>query len=163
MAFNSINGILKDAVVVNKIDSNVVLLLIILLCTIIYLYGTKKKYKLPPGPIGLPILGYLPFLGKEPHKTLSALAKKYGNVFGLYFGRQYAVVINEWTAVREAFGQSATTDKPPNFFDLMPNGLGFSGQNGSEWAEQRRFAIKAMKDVGLGRTRWEELVQVKIQ
>lgn len=37
--------------------------------------------KLPPGPIGIPFFGYLLFLGKEPHKTLAKLGKKYGPVF----------------------------------------------------------------------------------
>ena len=39
------------------------------------------RKRLPPGPIGLPILGYVPFLGKAPHKTITKLGEKYGNVF----------------------------------------------------------------------------------
>lgn len=39
------------------------------------------------GPIGLPIIGYLPFLGPAPHRRYSELAKSYGNVFSVMFGQ----------------------------------------------------------------------------
>ena len=41
----------------------------------------RKKGKFPPGPTGVPILGYLPFLGQEPYKELDRLKYIYGNVF----------------------------------------------------------------------------------
>lgn len=46
-------------------------------------FSLKRKHRnLPPGPRGLPVFGYYPFLGKEPEKALKELGKKYGNVFG---------------------------------------------------------------------------------
>ncbi|XP_035205341.1 cytochrome P450 2J5-like [Stegodyphus dumicola] len=39
---------------------------------------------------------------------------------------------------------------------------GFASKNGPVWLEQRRATMKAMKDIGLGRTRWEELVQEEV-
>ena len=41
----------------------------------------KSRKQLPPGPTGLPVVGYLPFLGKEPHKDIAKLGQKYGNIF----------------------------------------------------------------------------------
>ena len=46
-------------------------------------YEAKKK--LPPGPKGLPFVGSMPFLGKEPPKELVKLSKQYGSVFGFVF------------------------------------------------------------------------------
>lgn len=55
---------------------------IILFVSALYFFGRRRKGKLPPGPFGVPVLGYYPFLGKEPEKTLNKVGKKYGNVFG---------------------------------------------------------------------------------
>lgn len=41
----------------------------------------SKKSKLPEGPRGLPIVGYLSFLGKKPYEKLVEIGKIYGNVF----------------------------------------------------------------------------------
>ncbi len=40
----------------------------------------------PPGPWGLPVLGYLPFLGRKMNLTVNNLYKKYGEVFQLKMG-----------------------------------------------------------------------------
>ena len=47
----------------------------------IYIFVKKPKFNLLPGPRGLPLLGYLPFLGKSPHQELSKLGEKYGGIF----------------------------------------------------------------------------------
>ena len=44
-------------------------------------HSYQQRRRLPRGPTGLPIVGYLPFLGKEPHKDIAKLSDKYGNVF----------------------------------------------------------------------------------
>ncbi len=48
--------------------------------------ATKKSLKLPPGPRGLPIVGYLPFLGSKPQVTFQNLAKKYGPLMYVQMG-----------------------------------------------------------------------------
>lgn len=58
------------------------LLGVVILVCIGYFSLKRKHRKLPPGPTGLPVFGYYPFLGKEPEKKLRELGKKYGNVFG---------------------------------------------------------------------------------
>lgn len=44
-------------------------------------HSLRLRKHLPPGPTGLPVVGYLPFLGKEPHKDIAKLSAIYGNVF----------------------------------------------------------------------------------
>ena len=41
----------------------------------------QTRRRLPRGPIGLPFVGYSPFLGEKPYKTFVKLGEKYGNVF----------------------------------------------------------------------------------
>ena len=59
-----------------------VLLFVLFLYLMRHILGTYiERQRLPPGPIGLPLVGYLPFLGKHPHKDIAKLSDKYGNVF----------------------------------------------------------------------------------
>ncbi|KAL0424406.1 UNVERIFIED_CONTAM: cytochrome [Sesamum radiatum] len=46
----------------------------------------KKKKRLPPGPRGVPILGHLHMLGKNPHQDLQRIAKEYGPIMYMQFG-----------------------------------------------------------------------------
>ncbi|KAL7089919.1 hypothetical protein ACP275_12G007200 [Erythranthe tilingii] len=73
----------------------------ILLSVIVFVYllqQLKKKKNqnknIPPGPIGIPILGHLHLLGKNPHQNLHRLARKYGPIMGLRLGFVPAVVVS---------------------------------------------------------------------
>ena len=70
--------------IISYVISNLIIITIIVFFVSfvqhIYITHTQRK-RLPPGPTGLPIVGYLPFLGKEPHKDIARLVDKYGNVF----------------------------------------------------------------------------------
>ncbi|ESW23138.1 hypothetical protein PHAVU_004G021500 [Phaseolus vulgaris] len=52
-----------------------------------------------------PILGHLPLLSasKRPHRTLGALADKYGPIFTIKLGAKSALVINNWETAKECF------------------------------------------------------------
>ncbi|CAI9109293.1 OLC1v1009095C1 [Oldenlandia corymbosa var. corymbosa] len=54
----------------------------------------KKRRRLPPGPKGLPILGNLHQLGKNPHQDLCKLAKKHGPIMHMKFGTVPAIVVS---------------------------------------------------------------------
>jgi len=62
---------------------------IIFLATIsVYKHLKQPGSKMPPGPWGLPVLGYLPFLNpKAPYLTLSELCDKFGKIFTLQLGQ----------------------------------------------------------------------------
>lgn len=90
------------------------------------LVSFKKKLNLPspPGPLGLPILGYLPFLKREAHLTFTELAKIYGPIYQLKLGGTRVVVITSGKYVREAFRQQCFSGRPSNELTKILKGFG---------------------------------------
>lgn len=58
----------------------------------IYKLLTRETRNVPPGPWGVPFLGYMPFFGKFSHKDCVQLAEKYGSVFSVKLGPNNAVM-----------------------------------------------------------------------
>ncbi|GAB6029784.1 hypothetical protein CHUAL_005499 [Chamberlinius hualienensis] len=123
--------------------------------------------KLPPGPIGLPILGYLPFLGKSPHFTFSKLSRKYGNIFHLYLGKSLVVVLNDYGTIKEALVKQADTfkGKPPDvIFDESKNeNVGLVNSDGELWRQHRKFVMTHLYTKGIGTSHLEPLILNEIQ
>ncbi|CAM8909561.1 unnamed protein product [Rhodiola kirilowii] len=61
----------------------------------------KRTFPLPPGPRGLPLLGYLPFLGRDPHVTFANLSKVYGPIFKVQLGNKLHIVLSTPELVKE--------------------------------------------------------------
>lgn len=65
----------------------------------------KSPYKPLPGPYGVPLLGYLPFVGTQPYKTFYQLKPKYGDVFQVNIASLNIVVLNSPEVIREALSK----------------------------------------------------------
>lgn len=75
-------------------------------------YRWQLNTNLPPGPWGVPIFGYLPWLNPaEPYKTLTKLSKKYGPIYSVQMGKHFAVVISDPALVRKALAQNELADR----------------------------------------------------
>ncbi|KAL0427546.1 UNVERIFIED_CONTAM: cytochrome [Sesamum latifolium] len=59
-----------------------------------FLTSNNKKKRLPPGPKGLPILGHLHLLGKNPHQDLHRIAQKHGPIMYMRFGLVPNVIVS---------------------------------------------------------------------
>ena len=72
-----------NSLVLFLIDNlGIITLFVIVVSLVQHIYQViKERRQLPPGPNGLPLLGYSPFLGPYPHKEIAKLGQKYGNVF----------------------------------------------------------------------------------
>lgn len=75
-------------------------------------YQWKIARKLPPGPWGIPIFGYLPWLNpSQPYKTLTELSIKYGPIYSVQMGRHLAVILSDPKLVRVALSQNELADR----------------------------------------------------
>ncbi|XP_047967645.1 cytochrome P450 71AU50-like [Salvia hispanica] len=54
----------------------------------------KKTRRLPPGPKGIPILGHLHMMGKNPHQDLQRIAKDHGSIMHMRFGFAPIIVVS---------------------------------------------------------------------
>ena len=60
----------------------------VLVVTLVELYWTLERRKLPPGPVAWPVVGSFPAIsGALPHHALRALAAKYGSLMFLRLGK----------------------------------------------------------------------------
>ncbi|XVE57738.1 hypothetical protein DITRI_Ditri04bG0113700 [Diplodiscus trichospermus] len=71
-----------------------------------YLWTNRESNKLiaplPPGPRGLPLVGYLPFLGTDNlHLVFTELTGVYGPIYKLWLGNKPCVVISSPSLVKE--------------------------------------------------------------
>ncbi|KAL3321324.1 hypothetical protein AABB24_039120 [Solanum stoloniferum] len=71
---------------------------VVVVVTIVYvlyeLLNIHNRKKLPPGPRGLPILGHLHLLGKNPHHDFQNLAKKHGPIMYMRLGLVPTIVVS---------------------------------------------------------------------
>lgn len=83
-------------------DGSDILLPLIGVLAAFYIYSSKlKEKKFPPGPTGVPFLGYLPFVGNNTTRTFMRIGKKYGPIFSLNMGDQNWVVLNSYDVIHE--------------------------------------------------------------
>ncbi|CAN8302171.1 unnamed protein product [Cochlearia groenlandica] len=104
-----------------------IILVLCSLITFIFLFSTAKTRKrrgsLPPGPLGLPLVGNIFQLGLNPHRSLAVFSKTYGPIMSLKLGRFTAVVISSPEAAKEAlkthdqFVSARTFNDPVRAFD----------------------------------------------
>lgn len=131
----------------------------------------KFVHSLPPGPWGLPIVGYLPFLKGDIHLQFGELAKKYGSMFSARLGTQLVVVLSDYRAIRDTFRRDEFNARPHNEFMNILGGYGklitqlltrpslthsFSysrsgiiNSEGAMWKEQRRFLHDNLRSLGM--------------
>ncbi|XP_076330670.1 cytochrome P450 2U1-like [Tachypleus tridentatus] len=134
-------------------------------CILLFLrwFLRRQHQKFPPGPFGLPIVGYLPFLSKKPFLDFIDLSKKYGNVFSFRGGSKNVVVLCDFLAVKEAMNNDVFLDRPPNIqFQGPSENISFASVNGNWWREQRRFSVRILRNLGFGKTKMEEHIKDEI-
>lgn len=86
----------------------------------------RTSLTLPPGPRGLPLVGYLPYIRRDFHEELTLLSKQHGPIFSLRMGSELIVVLSDHKVIREAFRREEFACRPDNDFMKLLDGYGKS-------------------------------------
>jgi hypothetical protein len=73
---------------------------------------SSRRGKLPPGPTGLPIFGYIPFIPRNYTGKLRQLRQQYGKVFSLRLGSQDVVVVTDIDVIKTITNNDAFNNRP---------------------------------------------------
>ncbi|PWA86669.1 flavonoid 3'-hydroxylase cytochrome P450 [Artemisia annua] len=109
-------------------------------------YTKNPRPRLPPGPYGLPVIGYLPFLSSNLHERFTEMSHKYGPIFSLYLGSKLHVVVNSIDlakVVARDLDQTFANRNPPvtaitATYDVLD--IAWSNNN-THWRNMRKLLV----------------------
>lgn len=122
-----------------------------------------KNKRSPPGPWGIPILGYFPFIWKPYHYAFKDLADKYGPIVRLRMGCKDVVVLNDLASIREGLSDPSLMYRPDDFLFRYLHMKGIGGLNGEEWQANRRYCFQVMRDLGFAKKPMEMNMKEEVQ
>lgn len=113
----------------------------------------REFQNLPPGPWGVPLLGYLPFINANlPHLTMTELSKKYGPIYSIQMGSLFTVVLSDHKLVREAFAKESFSGRAPLYLTHgIMHGKGIICAEGPLWKDQRKLITSWLKSFGMSK------------
>ncbi|KAK2664786.1 hypothetical protein Ddye_003360 [Dipteronia dyeriana] len=128
---------------------------LVAISSVVWLLLNLKKWRktvappLPPGPRGLPIIGYLPFLGTHLHKTFTKLAEDYGPIYKLWLGNKLCVVVSSPSLIKELVRDQdtivANRDPPIAALAFTHGGNDIAWcPYGPEWKKMRKLFVSRM-------------------
>lgn len=115
----------------------------------------------PPGPWGLPFIGYIPWMDAKAHICFDKLRDKYGSIYSVKLGASTNVVLADWASVKATLvdqSQIFSARPPSHAFDEATKRSSVSFSDGEVWKDQRRLTVKCLRNVGMGRKVMEDMV-----
>uniref|UniRef100_A0A8C3ATS2 Cytochrome P450 1A n=1 Tax=Cyclopterus lumpus TaxID=8103 RepID=A0A8C3ATS2_CYCLU len=103
-----------------------------------------------PGPKPLPIIGNVLEVGSRPYLSLTAMSKRYGNIFQIQIGMRPVVVLSGSDTLRQALVKQGDdfAGRPDLYsFRLINDGksLAFSTDRAGVWRARRKLAYSALR------------------
>lgn len=148
----------------------IITFLIVIFCSV-YWYFKRPNY--PPGPIPYPFFGNSTLIRKLSkkhngfHFALIELCKLYKtDILSLKLAKEYTVAIQSEELMNKVLMTEEFQARPDNFFSRlrsMGNRLGITMTDGPHWVEQRTFAFKHMHELGFGKRRMNDMIQMQLE
>lgn len=114
-----------------------------------------------PGPRWLPIIGVLPLVQKLHtiykfyHLIWYHMYRSYGPIVGLRIGGERIIIVSGRKAIKEFYANDVFNGRPDGFFYRIRSfdkRLGVVFNDGQPWDVQRRFSVKILRQMGMGRS-----------
>ncbi|KAK9068012.1 hypothetical protein SSX86_012123 [Deinandra increscens subsp. villosa] len=109
-------------------------------------FTRKGRNRLPPGPYGLPVLGYLPFLSHNLHEKFTEIAQTYGPIFSMRLGSKLHVVVSSMDLVKVVardLDQTFANRSPPlTALSITYGGFDIAwSNNNTHWRNMRKLLV----------------------
>ncbi|XP_037286024.2 cytochrome P450 2H2 [Rhipicephalus microplus] len=142
---------------------SVIIAVILTITRFVAKIGEHKNKPTAPGPRGVPIFGYLPFLRKPYHITFKELSKRYGPIISVRLGCKNVLVLNDFKSIKEGHSNPDVLDRPNDFIFRYLGMEGVASINGERWQVNRRYCFHVLRDLGFGRKSMEKHIQEEAQ
>ncbi|CAD5224531.1 unnamed protein product [Bursaphelenchus xylophilus] len=142
-------------------------LLILLLALLLFYNFHYKRRNLPPGPTPWPFVGNALTLSRTNRWETKFLewSRTYGSTFTYWLGELPVVAVCDYADMQQYFVKQADlfSDRYNQHLTRLRFGeYGILMTNGAVWREQRRFALKVLRDFGLGKNQMEERILLEL-
>ncbi|XP_037088486.1 methyl farnesoate epoxidase-like [Pollicipes pollicipes] len=148
-------------------------LLLLLAAALGWLWARRPRRPsgFPPGPPTFLIFGdirtTLELLFGDVREVLLDRRRRYGDINGVVSpGGQFIVNICAFEDIKEACSMPELSGRPETFSFLVRSfmqKLGIIFNDGVVWQESRRFALRHLKDLGLGRSSMEDSILAEFE
>merc|ERR1719167_526270 len=134
---------------------------LLLFLTLLLWKGTKRPQNFPPGPQRIPIIGHL-ITSSMPKLSTSKLGIK-----GLFVANFPTVMIENFHLAKELLSKDEWCGRHTSYVSKYlrsdsGKNKGIISTDGQEWLEQRRFALKHLKDFGFGKSGLHGIIQEEV-
>ncbi|MEM7334286.1 MAG: cytochrome P450 [Chloroflexota bacterium] len=96
---------------------------------------------LPPGPKGLPMIGILHKMWRDPLSFFQDVTQEFGDIVSLDFGNRHALLINDPTLIKYVLQDNNKNYKKSSTVKIVKQvlGKGLATNEGDFWRQQRRL------------------------
>src|SRR5687768_7424813 len=93
--------------------SEILTVVFVLVCWVLYRDRVSRPPPgFPPGPSSVPLIGSVPFFGKDFAATYQKWRSVYGSVYGFNFAGRWTVMLSDPALIKEAYEQEVFSGRP---------------------------------------------------